>query len=157
MLLVLAREAPQDRFCLLGAESLCRGVLDHLVVLLADGRPDRGRAHLGGGAVAPSSLVKRSATRVRQAAAMTPTRRQMRSLLRSCGFLGEAAYSVLELAEQARPHIQAGDGSSALAILEAVTDEFANGWTDLDDSDGDTWCETEGQRTFRFVATTGLT
>ena len=49
----------------------------------------------------------------------------------------DTAYSVLELAEQARPQIEAGDGNGALAILEAVTDEFVTGWTDLDDSDGD--------------------
>jgi len=61
----------------------------------------------------------------------------MRSLLRSCDYLGEATYGVLELAEQARPHLDAGDGNTALTILEAVTDEFVTGWTDLDDSDGD--------------------
>src|SRR5213080_3170508 len=35
------------------------------------------------------------------------------------------------------PHIDAGDAKSALAVLEAVTDEFVTGWTYLDDSDGD--------------------
>ena len=61
----------------------------------------------------------------------------MRSLLRSCDYLGEATFGVFELAEQARPYIEAGDGNTALTILEAVTDEFVTGWTDLDDSDGD--------------------
>jgi uncharacterized Zn finger protein len=92
-----------------------------------------------GVAAAPSSSAKRSSTRARRAtaAAATAIRRQMRSLLRSCDYLGEATYGVLELAEQARPHLDAGDGNTALTILEAVTDEFVTGWTDLDDSDGD--------------------
>jgi hypothetical protein len=42
-----------------------------------------------------------------------------------------------QLAEQARPFIEAGDGRSALAILEAVTEEYVARWADLDDSDGE--------------------
>jgi uncharacterized Zn finger protein len=90
-----------------------------------------------GAAAAPSSSAKRSATRKRQATTVSAIRRQMRSLLRSCDYLGEATYSILELAEQARPYIEGGDGNEALAILEAVTDEFMTGWMDLDDSDGE--------------------
>jgi len=105
----------------------------HLVDLIEE------QLNLGGVAAASSSSTKRTATRAQRtiAAAATAIRRQMRSLLRSCDYLGEATYGVLELAEQARPHIEAGNGASALAILEAVTDEYIAGWTDLDDSDGD--------------------
>jgi hypothetical protein len=58
-----------------------------------------------GGVAAP-----RPATRARRttAAAVTAIRRQMRSLLRSCHYLGETTYGVLELAEQARVHPDAG-------------------------------------------------
>ena len=90
-------------------------------------------------AAAPSPSARRSPTRARRttAPATKAIRRQVRSLLRSTDYLGEVAYGVLELTEQAHPHLEVGDGNSALAILEAVTEEFVTGWTDLDDSDGD--------------------
>jgi uncharacterized Zn finger protein len=117
---------------------LDRGQLQTLVQTLAARQPNLielidEQLNLGGVA------APRSATRARRttAAAVTAIRRQMRSLLRSCDYLGEATNGVLELAEQARPHLDAGDGNTALTILEAVTDEFVTGWTDLDDSDGD--------------------
>src|SRR5438105_9143569 len=123
---------------------LNRAQLQALVQALAARQPNLvelidEQLHLGGVAAAPSPSAERSATRTRRttATAMTSIRRQVRSLLRSADYLGEVTYGVLELAEQARPHIEAGDGNSALAILEAVTDEFVTGWTDLDDSDGD--------------------
>lgn len=40
------------------------------------------------------------------------------------------------LVEQANAFTRAGDGRSALAILEAITDEYIKEWTALDDSDG---------------------
>jgi hypothetical protein len=52
-------------------------------------------------------------------------------------YVSGVAEGVRELAEQARPSIEAGDGRSALAILEVVTDEYVHGWTELDDSDGE--------------------
>jgi len=123
---------------------LDRGQLQALVETLVARQPNlveliEGHLNPGGLAAAPTSSAKPPATRARRAtaAAVTAIRRQMRSLLRACDYLGEATYGVLELAEQARPYLDAGDGNSALAILEAVTDEFVTGWTDLDDSDGD--------------------
>ena len=97
---------------------------------------------------APSPPAGRSATRQRRttAAAATSLRRQIRGLLHSLDrmraseaywYVGGVAQGVRELAEQARPHLEAGDGRSALAILEVVTDEYVNGWTELDDSDGE--------------------
>jgi hypothetical protein len=47
----------------------------------------------------------------------------MHSLFASVRLLGEATYGVLELAEQARPYLDAGDGTD---ILEAATDEFVS-------------------------------
>src|SRR5712692_8387665 len=123
---------------------LNRAQLQALVQTLAARQPNlveliEEQLNLGGVAAAPSPSATRSATRARRAtaAAVTAIRRQMRSLLRSCDYLGEATYGVLELAEQARPHLDAGDGNTALTILEAVTEEYVTAWTDLDDSDGD--------------------
>jgi uncharacterized Zn finger protein len=123
---------------------LDRGQLQTLVQTLAARQPNLielidEQLNLGGVAAPLAQASPRSATRAHRttAAAVTAIRRQMRSLLRSCDYLGETTYGVLELAEQARPHLDAGDGNTALTILEAVTDEFVTGWTDLDDSDGD--------------------
>src|SRR5712691_6440490 len=123
---------------------LNRAQLQALVQTLAAREPNLvelidEQLQVSGVAAPPSPSAKRSATRARRttAAVVTAIRRQMRNLLRSCDYLGEAAYGVLELAEQARPHLDAGDGNSALTILEAVTDEYVTAWTDLDDSDGD--------------------
>jgi uncharacterized Zn finger protein len=44
---------------------------------------------------------------------------------------------VRRAAELAEPYLAAGDGRAALAVLEAVVDEYAAGWEVLDDSDGD--------------------
>src|SRR5712691_1725700 len=123
---------------------LNRAQLQALVQTLAAREPNLvelidEQLQVSGVAAPPSPSAKRSTTRARRAtaAAVTAIRRQMRSLLRSCDYLGEAAYGVLELAEQARPHLDAGDGNNALTNLEAVTDEYVTAWTDLDDSDGD--------------------
>jgi hypothetical protein len=51
--------------------------------------------------------------------------------------VGSVVGEVSQLAERARPLIEAGDGRSALAILEAVTEEYVARWADLDDSDGE--------------------
>lgn len=80
------------------------------------------------------------------AGATTSIRQQIRRILHSLDrmraseaywYVGGVAEGVRELAEQARPHIEAGDGRTALAILEVVTDEYVKGWTELDDSDGE--------------------
>ena len=44
---------------------------------------------------------------------------------------------IVELAEQARPALETGDGHAALAILEAVTDELSKHWEILDESGGE--------------------
>lgn len=51
--------------------------------------------------------------------------------------VGGIADEVYSVAKQALPFLEAGDGRSALAILEAVTEEYIAGWTYLDDSDGE--------------------
>jgi uncharacterized Zn finger protein len=73
-------------------------------------------------------------------------RRQVRSVLRSLDRLrpseaywqiGGVVDEVRQFAQQARPFLEAGDGRSALAVLEAVTEEYLVTWTELDDSDGE--------------------
>jgi uncharacterized Zn finger protein len=51
--------------------------------------------------------------------------------------VGEVAQQVGELVDQAQKFTEAGDGRNALTILEAITDEYLDHWTELDDSDGD--------------------
>lgn len=41
-----------------------------------------------------------------------------------------------QLLNQARAFVEAGDGENALVYLEAITDEYVQGWFYLDDSDG---------------------
>jgi uncharacterized Zn finger protein len=93
------------------------------------------------------AVASPSAASHRQTAVDTAAlRRQVRSAMRSLGRLdpseaywqvGGVVGEVGQLAEQARPFIEAGDGRSALTILEAVTEEYVARWTDVDDSDGE--------------------
>jgi hypothetical protein len=128
-----ARLSSMDRAQLLALVQALVARQPNLVELIAE------RLSVDDVAAAPSPSARRSTTRARRttAPATAAIRREVRSLLRSCDYLGEVAYGVLEVAEQARPHLEAGDGNRALAILEPVTEEFVSGWTDLDDSDGE--------------------
>lgn len=51
--------------------------------------------------------------------------------------VGEVVDEVNQVVEEAWWFIVAGDGHSALDILEAVTEEYMDGWEMLDDSDGE--------------------
>ena len=44
---------------------------------------------------------------------------------------------IVELAAEAQPALEAGDGHAALAILEAVTDEFSKHWEMLEETTGE--------------------
>ena len=44
---------------------------------------------------------------------------------------------LIELAEQAQPALDAGDGRTALAILEAITNEFSKHWEMLEETTGE--------------------
>ena len=50
--------------------------------------------------------------------------------------VGAVVQEVGQTLQTAWEFIHAGDGPTALAILEAITDEYVRGWTELDDSDG---------------------
>src|SRR5713226_6169718 len=73
-------------------------------------------------------------------------RRQVRSILHSLDrmrsseaywHVGAVANEVRQLLEQGWTLIQADDGRSALALLEAITEAYVADWTNLDDSDGE--------------------
>jgi len=51
--------------------------------------------------------------------------------------IGGVVREVFDIAQPAQELLAAGDGRSALAVLEAVTEEYMRGWEYLDDSDGD--------------------
>ena len=74
-----------------------------------------------------------------------PIRRQVSSILHSLDRMrrseaywqvGSVVDEVGHVLDQARAFIEAGDGENALTYLEAITDEYVEGWTYLDDSDG---------------------
>lgn len=51
--------------------------------------------------------------------------------------VGAVVEEIGGLLDQAWEFINAGDGRPALDVLEAITDEYVDDWTDVDDSDGD--------------------
>jgi len=50
--------------------------------------------------------------------------------------VGSVVDQVGQVLDQARAFIETGDGGNALVYLEAITDEYVEGWLCLDDSDG---------------------
>ncbi|UCC64258.1 MAG: hypothetical protein JSV36_04170 [Anaerolineae bacterium] len=50
--------------------------------------------------------------------------------------VGGVVDEVRSVLDQAWAFIEAGDGENALVYLEAITDEYVEGWVYLDDSDG---------------------
>ncbi|MBO0794089.1 MAG: hypothetical protein J2P36_24500, partial [Ktedonobacteraceae bacterium] len=72
-------------------------------------------------------------------------RRQVRSAIHSLNrmrsseaywHVSEVVGEVEDIAQQALAVLASGNGYGALAVLEAVTDEYADEWINLDDSDG---------------------
>ncbi|RMF93571.1 MAG: SWIM zinc finger domain-containing protein [Nitrospinota bacterium] len=51
--------------------------------------------------------------------------------------VGEVVDEIRQVLRQAQDFVTAGDGRTALAILEAITEEYMAGWIYLDDSDGE--------------------
>jgi uncharacterized Zn finger protein len=75
-----------------------------------------------------------------------PFQRHVRNILRGLGQMrpseaywatGGAVDQIREVMMQAQPFLEAGDGRNALAILEAVADEYVDTWFEFDDSDGE--------------------
>ena len=74
-----------------------------------------------------------------------PVRRQVAAILHSLDrmrsseaywHVGSVVDQVRQLLDQVQGFIEAGDGRNALLLLEAITDEYVEGWLYLDDSDG---------------------
>ena len=82
-------------------------------------------------------------------------RQSVRNALRTHGDWDEgyneegygAIDDIVELAEQAQAALEAGDGRAALAILEAVTDEFCKHWEMLNEIGEDTSVFLDGTQT----------
>ncbi len=111
-----------------------------LVPLIEARVVDAGRPTIGGGAAppaprAPSAPLDQASFR-RQARAALGSLSRMRPS-EAYWHAGGVVEDVRSLAEQARPYLEAGDGGNALLILEVVTQEYVEGWMDLDDSDGE--------------------
>ena len=133
--------------------ALDRDQLQTLLLTLAERHPDLADAveaqalavtmrATAAGAVEPAGPRTR-----RTALDPKPFRRQVQAALHSLDRMrpseaywqvGGVVGEVLAVAAQARPFIDAGDGRNALVILEAVTQEYVDGWFNLDGSDGDT-------------------
>jgi uncharacterized Zn finger protein len=141
-------EAVEQRAPLAGLlASLDRDQLVALLLRLAETRPDlvdtiEAFAVVPAGGVAGGHPGARARAMPldgqvyrRQVSAAVHSLRRMRS---SDAYrqVGGVVSEVRAVAEQARPFLEAGDGRSALVILEAVTDEYVEIWTELDDSDG---------------------
>jgi uncharacterized Zn finger protein len=73
-----------------------------------------------------------------------PIRRQMRTIMRSTGRYEEygsgndVVEEVRELLRQVQRFVEGGDGRSALALLEPITEEYLDGFEDLYDDEGET-------------------
>lgn len=74
-----------------------------------------------------------------------PFRRQVGDILRSLErmrpseaywHVGGMVDQVRQVLDQVQAFVEAGDGSNALVVLEAITDEYVKNWYYLDDSDG---------------------
>ena len=74
-----------------------------------------------------------------------PVRRQVSGILHSLDrmrsseaywHVGGVVDQVRQLLNQVQGFVEAGDGRNALILLEAITDEYVEGWLCVDDSDG---------------------
>jgi uncharacterized Zn finger protein len=92
------------------------------------------------------ALQEATTTPRRTAVDPRPLRRQVRAILHSLDRLrrskaywhvGDVVGQVRETLDQVTGFVEAGDGQNALLLLEAITDEYVEGWVYLDDSDGD--------------------
>jgi uncharacterized Zn finger protein len=133
--------------------ALDRDQLQALLLALAERHPDladaiEALALAASMRAAPADAAEPAGPRTRQTALdPKPFRRQVQAALHSLDRMrpseaywqvGGVVGEVLAIAAQARPFIDAGDGRNALVILEAVTQEYVDGWFNLDGSDGDT-------------------
>jgi uncharacterized Zn finger protein len=132
-------------------DGLDRAQLRDLVLHLAEVHPDLVKE-----VVNQAALLRAPAASEPEAAAEGPAphlstaelrsvRRQVSATLRSLGHMrpseaywhvGSVVGGVREVLEQAKELVARGDGNNAIGVLEAITDEYMEGWLNLDDSDG---------------------
>jgi uncharacterized Zn finger protein len=128
---------------------LNRDQLQALVLKLVEHQPDLMdliEAHVESLEAQTGEPPSESAPRQRRTP-LDPTafRRQVRHILHRLDHMrpseaywhvGEVVGEVRRVLDQAWEFIEAGDGHNALVILEAITEEYMQGWLLLDDSDG---------------------
>jgi uncharacterized Zn finger protein len=95
---------------------------------------ERRAAPQGGSATAWHAPVDTTSLRREVAGALHSLDRMRRS--EAYWQVGSVVGEVERLLDRARAYVEAGDGANALAVLEAITEEYVAGWTALDDSDG---------------------
>jgi uncharacterized Zn finger protein len=118
-----------------------------VTALQARARAQQTSAQTGDDSISTDGKSSQQPPRQRQTALDPATfRRQVHSILHSLDrmrmseaywHVGSIVQSVRQVAEQAMPFIEAGDGRSALAVLQGVTEAYITDWINLDDSDGE--------------------
>src|SRR5258708_23981864 len=94
----------------------------------------------------PTDLSSKAAPKPHIEADPKTVRRQVRSIIHSLDrmrsseaywHVGAVVSDAQRLVDQAWEFIKADDGSNALTLLEAITEEYMSEWENLDDSDGE--------------------
>jgi uncharacterized Zn finger protein len=128
---------------------LDRDQLERIIIRLIERRPEPAevvRGEIALQQMRPAESSERGSERARTDIDPHQLCRQVREVLRSLDHMrsseaywhvGEVVDEIRRLPERAWEFIEAGEGNNALIILEAITDEYIQGWTWLDDSDGD--------------------
>ncbi|HYQ90771.1 MAG TPA: SWIM zinc finger family protein, partial [Candidatus Competibacteraceae bacterium] len=131
--------------------ALNREELQFLLLKLAEQEPDlieRIEAQLAlfqAGATVSTESFSAKASGRRTPIDPKPFRRQVQAAIHSLDRLrsseayhqvGSVVGEVRQLLRQAQDFIEGGDSDNALRILEAITDEYAEEWFNMDDSDG---------------------
>ncbi len=131
----LDREQLRDLLLHLAANDPCAADEIESQIALSQGTPDESE----------TGVSSKDAPQRRTPIDPRPIRRQVSGILHSLDRMrASEAYwhvsgvvdQVRQLLYQAQDFIDAGDGRNALLLLEAITDEYVEGWTCLDDSDG---------------------
>jgi len=125
--------------------------LQALVLKLVEQRPDLVELiesyALAATAPRPQEPGERAARQRRTPIDPEVFRRQVRAALHSLDrvrgsdaywHVGSVVAEVREVLERAQEFLEAGDGHNALLVVDAVTEEYMNGWVYLDGSNGET-------------------
>jgi uncharacterized Zn finger protein len=131
----LDREQLRDLLLRLATNDLCAADEIESQIALSRAAPDK----------TETAVLAKDAPQRRMPINPRPIRRQVNGILHSLDRMrpSEAYWHVSSVVDQVRQllyqtqdFIEAGDGRNAFLLLEAITDEYVEGWTCLDDSDG---------------------